>query len=122
MVPAKLGRGGEMLKNKSIKGNSLLEAVCRTVHERRELLRLSQEELAHRAGLHRTYISDIERGARNPSLKTLNRLADALEMPTSDLIKLGESKASAAEPTESEFGGDDFAGSNDSQTAPAVSG
>jgi transcriptional regulator with XRE-family HTH domain len=62
------------------------------VHERREVLGISQEELASRAGLHRTYISDIERGARNPSLKTLSRLADALELSTSDLIRLGETK------------------------------
>jgi transcriptional regulator with XRE-family HTH domain len=81
------------LKNKRIKGNTLLEAVCKSVHERREQLGISQEELAHRAGLHRTYISDIERGARNPSLKTLSRLADALEMSTSDLIRHGETKA-----------------------------
>jgi transcriptional regulator with XRE-family HTH domain len=84
---------GVKLKNKRIKGNTLLEAVCKSVHERREVLGISQEELAHRAGLHRTYISDIERGARNPSLKTLSRLADALELSTSDLIRLGESKA-----------------------------
>jgi predicted transcriptional regulator len=81
------------LKNKRIKGNVLLEAVCRSVHEQREHLSISQEELAHRAGLHRTYISDIERGARNPSLKTLSRLAEALELCTSDLIRLGEAKA-----------------------------
>lgn len=85
--------GVEKLKTKRIKGNSLLEAVCKSVHERRDQLRISQEELASRAGLHRTYISDIERGARNPSLKTLCRLAEALELTTSDLIKLGEAKA-----------------------------
>jgi transcriptional regulator with XRE-family HTH domain len=83
------------LKNKRVQGNSLLEAVCRSVHERREQLGISQEELAHRAGLHRTYISDIERRARNPSLKTLSRLATALEMTASELIKLGESKCAA---------------------------
>ena len=84
-------------KTKRLKGNPLLIAVCRSVHERREQLGISQEELAHRAGLHRTYISDIERGARNPSLKTLSRLADALELATSDLIKRGENKAKALE-------------------------
>jgi transcriptional regulator with XRE-family HTH domain len=88
-----VAESGFQLKNKRIKGNTLLEAVCKSVHERRELLGISQEELASRAGLHRTYISDIERGARNPSLKTLSRLADALELSTSDLIKLGENKS-----------------------------
>jgi transcriptional regulator with XRE-family HTH domain len=83
------------LKNKRITGNALLVAVCRAVHERREALEISQEELAHRAGLHRTYISDIERGARNPSLKTLSRLAEGLEVTTSQLIKMGEAAASA---------------------------
>jgi len=41
---------------------------------------ISQEELADRAGLHRTYISDLERGARNPSLESIQRLAKALEV------------------------------------------
>lgn len=39
---------------------------------------LSQEELAFRSGLHRTYISDIERGSRNVSLKNIERIAKAL--------------------------------------------
>ena len=93
LLRAIVGLVESQLKNKRIKGNALLEAVCRSVHERREQLGISQEELAHRAGLHRTYISDIERGARNPSLKTLSRLAEALELATSELIKLGETHA-----------------------------
>jgi transcriptional regulator with XRE-family HTH domain len=40
---------------------------------------LSQEELAYRAGLHRTYVSSIERGERNISLANIHALADGLE-------------------------------------------
>ncbi|HEX3628175.1 MAG TPA: helix-turn-helix transcriptional regulator, partial [Verrucomicrobiae bacterium] len=46
----------------------------------RDKLGISQEELAGRAGLHRTYISDVERGARNVSLESIHRLAEALEV------------------------------------------
>ena len=52
----------------------------------RSTLGLSQEQLAERAGLHRTYVSDVERGARNPSIATVERLADALELPISVLF------------------------------------
>lgn len=48
------------------------------VRRHRELMRISQEELAARAGLDRTYISGIERNKRNPTLKVLQRLSDAL--------------------------------------------
>jgi two-component system, response regulator len=53
---------------------------------RRDHLGISQEELAGRAGLHRTYISDVERGARNVSLESICRLAAALEVPLSVLF------------------------------------
>jgi CheY-like chemotaxis protein/DNA-binding XRE family transcriptional regulator len=56
------------------------------VRFRRDHLGISQEELAGRAGLHRTYISDVERGARNVSLESINRLASALEVPLSSLF------------------------------------
>lgn len=78
------------LKEKPADTDPLLAGVSRAIQQRREEIGLSQEEVAHRAGLHRTYISDIERGARNPSLKTLARLSEALEVPTSTLIKRGE--------------------------------
>ena len=47
----------------------------------------SQEELADRAGLHRTYISQIERGVKSPSLRSLEQITDALEMPLWTLLK-----------------------------------
>ncbi len=47
------------------------DAFARVVRERRNELGVSQEELANRCELHRTYIADIERGCRNPSFNTI---------------------------------------------------
>ncbi len=60
------------------------------VKMRREELGLTQEELADRAGIHRTYLSDIERGTRNPSLINIERLSESLSMPMSKLFQLVE--------------------------------
>lgn len=57
------------------------------IRSRRYELKLSQEELAWRAGLHRTYVTDVERGARNLSLATIDKLADALQSPLSVLLQ-----------------------------------
>lgn len=48
---------------------------------------LSQEELAHRAEMERSYVSDIERGTRNPSVKALGKLAEALKVEAWILLK-----------------------------------
>ena len=66
--------------------DSVLRAVAAAVRARREQLGISQEALAQRAGLHRTYISDVERGSRNVALTNLVRLADALDMHVSGLF------------------------------------
>ncbi len=63
------------------------------VKTRRLQLRLSQESLAFRAGLHRTYISDLERGLKGPSLRVVIRLAYALDLPAPDLIQMTEDLA-----------------------------
>jgi CheY-like chemotaxis protein len=52
----------------------------------RSVLGISQEELAERAGLHRTYVSDVERGARNPSIASIEKLAQALKLSVSGLF------------------------------------
>ena len=52
----------------------------------RSRLGISQEELAGRAGLHRTYICDVERGARNVTLQSIEKLAKALEISVSTLL------------------------------------
>ncbi|MEZ5747445.1 MAG: helix-turn-helix transcriptional regulator [Paracoccaceae bacterium] len=46
----------------------------------------SQEEFAHQAGLHRTYVSDLERGARNPTITVVDKLAVALGVPVGALL------------------------------------
>ncbi len=57
---------------------------------RREELGLTQEDLADRAGIHRTYLSDIERGSRNVSLINIERLATGLAVSISGLFRLVE--------------------------------
>lgn len=46
----------------------------------------SQEEFAHQANIHRTYISDLERAARNPSIEIIERLAETLEVRAGQLV------------------------------------
>jgi transcriptional regulator with XRE-family HTH domain len=47
---------------------------------------LSQEELAFRSSIHRTYISDVERGSRNISIANIEKLAKALKVKMKDLV------------------------------------
>jgi transcriptional regulator with XRE-family HTH domain len=51
---------------------------------------LSQEELAFKAGVHRTYLGSIERGERNPSLKNIAAIAKALDITLSELFSFGD--------------------------------
>ena len=51
---------------------------------------LTQEELAGRAGIHRTYLSDIERGSRNVGLLNIGKIAEALNVPVSRLFQIAE--------------------------------
>jgi CheY-like chemotaxis protein len=64
----------------------------------RSRLRISQEELAGRAGLHRTYVCDIERGARNVSLESIEKLARALEISTAMLFSYDEAASPPGAP------------------------
>jgi transcriptional regulator with XRE-family HTH domain len=58
------------------------------VRSRRESLHLTQEDLAEKAGIHRTYLSDIERGTRNPSLVNIDRIATSLDLSLPELFVL----------------------------------
>ena len=66
------------------------------VRARRKHLDYSQEELAERAGLHRTYVADVERGARNLSLASIEKLASALGLSIATLFS--EAAGSAVQP------------------------
>ena len=57
---------------------------------RREELNLTQEDLAEKARIHRTYLSDIEHGSRNVALINIERLAAGLGMPVSELFRCTE--------------------------------
>ncbi len=59
----------------------------RTVaHLRKTQTSYSQESLAHAVGMHRTFISLVERGLANPSLDTIEKLARALKVPPARLL------------------------------------
>jgi len=66
--------------------DSILIRFGQAVRKRRMELGLSQEDLAERADLHRTYVADVERGVRNISLRNIHKLAQALEMSIADLF------------------------------------
>ena len=66
--------------------------VCQKLGLRVQQLRQakgwSQDEFAHRANLHRTYVSGVERGIRNPTITVLEKLAVGLEITLSELVVL----------------------------------
>jgi transcriptional regulator with XRE-family HTH domain len=64
-----------------------LREFGRRVRARRHELGLSQEELADRADLHRTYISSLEQGRRNVAVRNLVRLAEALDFDPAELVR-----------------------------------
>ena len=60
------------------------------IRKRREVAGISQEELADRAALHRTYISLVERSKRNITVDALDRIASGLSVPASRLLAEAE--------------------------------
>lgn len=57
------------------------------IRQYRKALDVSQEELAHQAGLDRTYVSGLERGERNPTILSSLKIAKALDVELCDLVK-----------------------------------
>ena len=60
------------------------------VRKLRQSKGLSQEDLAFKAGMHRTYLGGIERGERNPSLRNIAAIAKALGVTLSELFSFGQ--------------------------------
>jgi CheY-like chemotaxis protein len=69
-----------------MQNDDVLHRFGSAVKQLRHRLGISQEELGGRAGLHRTYVSDIERGARNLSLVSIEKLSAALETPVAAIF------------------------------------
>lgn len=72
-------------------------AFGRILRLRRTAKGISQEELASRAGLHRTFVSMLERGTRAPSLDAIRKLAVGLETTAADLVEDAEAEIAVEE-------------------------
>lgn len=68
----------------------MVNFVGRIIKKHRQWKELSLTELAQKSGIHRNYLSEIERGAHDPSIKTLAKIANALNMPISQIFKEAE--------------------------------
>jgi transcriptional regulator with XRE-family HTH domain len=62
--------------------------VAANLKAHRLKLGFSQEELAHRAGVHRTYVGSVERAERNVSIDNIERFATALGVDLIDMVRL----------------------------------
>ena len=67
-------------------GKHFHKALGEEIRQRREALAVSQEELAHGAGLHRNVIGRLERGTYNPSVMTLLSIVAEFDIPLSELV------------------------------------
>ncbi|MBZ5667572.1 MAG: helix-turn-helix transcriptional regulator [Acidobacteriia bacterium] len=67
--------------------DSLNRNLATNIRRHRQAQGWSQEELAERCGVHRTYIGSVERGERNVTLQTLEKIARALEVDAISLLR-----------------------------------
>lgn len=73
----------------------LVELLGKNVRHYRQLRGMTQEELALSADMKRSYLSDLERGTRNPSVRAVGRIAEALAIEPCLLLDRSESQSSA---------------------------
>jgi transcriptional regulator with XRE-family HTH domain len=69
------------------RSDAVQKALGKRIRQLRQAKGWSQEFLADEAGMHRTYMWGIEQGVRNPSIRHLTRIADALKVPLSTLFE-----------------------------------
>ena len=81
-----------MSRTRAVDRDRWLKAVGYAIRQFRNEIGVSQEELGYRAGLHRTYVSDVERGRRNPTAVTLLSLAHTLGTTPSELLRVAEDR------------------------------
>ena len=86
MAERGLANGPKRAESMSQPKHSLLEEIGMRIKELRKSQGLSQLGLAQKAGLHRTYIADVERGMRNASVLTLLQVASGLGVTLRDLF------------------------------------
>jgi transcriptional regulator with XRE-family HTH domain len=75
---------------KDIPKAEIQKVLGQSIRKHRVRLDLTQEQLSEKSQMHRTYLADIERGKRNPSIETVRRLAQALEIPISEIFSTAE--------------------------------
>lgn len=70
----------------------VVQLLGANVRRHRKLKGMSQEELALEAGMERSYVSDMERGTRNPTVRALGRLAEALGVEPKTLLEIQDTE------------------------------
>lgn len=72
--------------------SSLLESLGRAIRRLREKTGVSQERFASKIGVHRTYMGHLERGTANPTVRTLQLIAEGLSISVGELLTIAESE------------------------------
>jgi transcriptional regulator with XRE-family HTH domain len=80
--------------------SALLRNLGLAIRQIREDRNLSQERLAEMAGLHRTYVSSVERGHRNVSIENIHKIAKALGVSMTEVIQLCEDRLDRTKSTQ----------------------
>jgi len=70
--------------------SAILLKLAKRIRQLRKIHKLSQEELAEKAGLHTTFIGNIERAEKNPTITSLDKISKAFKMTLPELLNFSE--------------------------------